>query len=90
MFEANVETYAAVSFYSQPKVVSTSVVARLEVPPCPPTTKALRGEWACGSANATHPRRTVSIAGPAAKYIVWRERASVVSIEAWPSYSCSH
>ena len=45
---------------------------------CPLTTTARRGEWSCGSARAAHSRRFVSIDGPAAKVIVWRERVSVI------------
>ena len=67
-----------VPFFSQPAVVSTSVVEKFEVRPRPPTTRVRRGEWSCGSANAAHPRRAVKIVDPAAKDIVWRERTSVV------------
>ena len=68
----------AVSFFVQSTAVSTSVVARKEAPLYPPTTRAQRDEWSCGSTNAVHPERAVSIAGPTAKVIVWRERASAV------------
>ena len=68
-----------VPFFSQRAVVITSVVDSSKNPSEPPMTRVRHGEWSCGSANAAHPRRAVSIVGPAAKSIVSMERAYVVS-----------
>ena len=58
--------------------VGTSAEEKMEVRRHPPTTRARRGKWYCCSTSAAHRLRAVSIVGPAAKVMVWGEKASVV------------